>query len=112
MWISVNSMVEMMAWADVAVSAAGSTIWELAFMGLTGVLLVVAENQRRAAQVIGGKDAFVVLGPKKYFSAQNLSRPLERIMRENQLRQSMSRKASLLVDGLGARRVIQTLSAD
>ena len=111
-WVSVNDMVEMMAWADVAVSAAGSTIWELAFMGLTGVLLVVAENQRGAAQVIGGKDAFVVLGPEKYFPAQNLSRPLERIMRENQLRQSMSRKASLLVDGLGARRVIQTLSAD
>ena len=95
-------MVEMMAWADVVVSAAGSTIWELAFMGLTGVLLVVAENQRGVAQVMKDQNAFVVLGLEKHFSAEDLSRSLERMMRENQLRQTMSHKASLLVDGHGS----------
>jgi spore coat polysaccharide biosynthesis predicted glycosyltransferase SpsG len=33
------------AWADVAVSAGGSTCWELAFMGAPGLIITVAENQ-------------------------------------------------------------------
>jgi len=45
-----NNMAELMAWADVAVSAGGSTCWELAFMGLPNVILVLADNQRDIAE--------------------------------------------------------------
>jgi len=31
---SVNNMSELMSWADIAISAGGSTCWELAYMGL------------------------------------------------------------------------------
>ena len=112
LWSSVNNMVEMMIWADVVVSAAGSTTWELAFMGLTGVLLVVAENQKKTAQVMGDKNAFFVLGFEHRFPAEDVTLLLERMMRENQLRQTMSQNASLLVDGQGTRRVVQALLAN
>jgi UDP-2,4-diacetamido-2,4,6-trideoxy-beta-L-altropyranose hydrolase len=111
LWPSARNMVGLMAWADVAVSAAGSTTWELAFMGLTGVLLIVAENQRGMAQVVEDQNVFVVLALENHFSTQDLSRSLERLMREKRIRQNMSQKASLLVDGMGAKRVIQTLIA-
>ena len=39
-------MPQLMAWADLAVSAAGTTCWELAFMGLPMLLVVLADNQR------------------------------------------------------------------
>ena len=44
--VSLDNMAEAMAWADVAIAAGGSTSWELAFMGLPSLLVILAENQR------------------------------------------------------------------
>ena len=41
---------ELMASSDFAISAAGTTCWELAFTGLPMLLIVLAENQRRTAE--------------------------------------------------------------
>ena len=41
----VTDMPGLMAWADIAVSAAGSTCWELLFMGLPSLVGVLADNQ-------------------------------------------------------------------
>jgi len=46
---NVTNMPELMAWADVAVSAGGSTSWELAFMGVPALVLILANNQRSIA---------------------------------------------------------------
>ena len=35
-----------MAWCDLAVTAGGSTLWELAYFHVPSVVLIVAENQR------------------------------------------------------------------
>jgi len=43
--VSVANMPELMAWADVAVAAAGSTCYELALMRLPSVIIKIAENQ-------------------------------------------------------------------
>ena len=48
----VNNMPELMAWADVAVSGGGSTCWELAFMGLPALVLVLAQNQQEIATAL------------------------------------------------------------
>jgi len=50
-----KNMPEIMAWADVAVSGGGSTAWELLFMGVPSLLLVVAENQRCIAEYVGNQ---------------------------------------------------------
>src|SRR5262245_32867901 len=42
-------MPELMASADVAVAGAGSTVWELALMGVPSILVMIAENQRELA---------------------------------------------------------------
>ena len=45
-----GNMPELMARADVAVSAGGSTCWEVAFMGLPFLIVVLAENQEHIAK--------------------------------------------------------------
>ena len=45
-------MPELMAWADVGVSAGGLTSWELAFMGLPGIVIVTAANQTGVAAAL------------------------------------------------------------
>ncbi|MBK8136736.1 MAG: UDP-2,4-diacetamido-2,4,6-trideoxy-beta-L-altropyranose hydrolase [Chloroflexi bacterium] len=47
---NVSDMPEQMAWADIAISASGTTVWELIFMGLPTVLVIAADNQREIAE--------------------------------------------------------------
>jgi UDP-2,4-diacetamido-2,4,6-trideoxy-beta-L-altropyranose hydrolase len=42
---NVENMAELMAWADVAIAAAGSTVWELASMRLPALIGAVEDNQ-------------------------------------------------------------------
>lgn len=46
----VTNMAELMLEHDLALGAAGSTIWERACLGLPSILLVIAENQQATAQ--------------------------------------------------------------
>jgi len=55
-------MPELMAWADLALAAGGSTNWELAFMGLPRVIITVAENQSAIAQLLGKMGVTISLG--------------------------------------------------
>jgi UDP-2,4-diacetamido-2,4,6-trideoxy-beta-L-altropyranose hydrolase len=49
---NVRDMPALMAWADIAVSAAGSTCWELAFMQVPTITITTAENQSLAARTL------------------------------------------------------------
>jgi len=45
-----DNMPELMAWADLAISAGGSTCLEMSFMGLPALVVILAENQRAVAE--------------------------------------------------------------
>jgi spore coat polysaccharide biosynthesis predicted glycosyltransferase SpsG len=51
-----------MAWADVAVTAAGSTCWELCYAGLPALVTVLADNQRGVAAALADAGAVRSLG--------------------------------------------------
>lgn len=48
----VKDMPGLMHWADFAISAAGSTCWELAVTGVPFITVILAENQEQVAQVL------------------------------------------------------------
>ena len=50
--INAQNMPELMMWADLAISAAGSTVWEMCFLKLPFIALVIAENQRGIGEYI------------------------------------------------------------
>jgi UDP-2,4-diacetamido-2,4,6-trideoxy-beta-L-altropyranose hydrolase len=106
----VNIMSDLMAWADVTVSAAGSTSWELAFMGLPGVILILGENQERAAQILTERKVFISPQYECNSGVQNVAKPLRNLMLDLRMRQNLSQNGRLLVDGLGVCRIIEALS--
>ena len=57
--VNVDDMASHMAWADVAVSAGGSTCWEAAFMGVPCLFVIVAENQRRSVEGLAAASAAI-----------------------------------------------------
>lgn len=105
----VREMEELMVWADLAVSAGGSTCWELAFLGLPNIILVLAENQRRSAEAVHDLGVSINLGPVRGVRLEELVCQLDRLRKNPELRRAMSEQGCLLVDGRGADRVVAEL---
>jgi UDP-2,4-diacetamido-2,4,6-trideoxy-beta-L-altropyranose hydrolase len=106
----VNSanMPELMAWADMAVAAGGSTSLELAFLGLPALYFVLAENQLDIALSIEKNGVgFCVHGRSETF--QMFGNTLRQVASERSLRSKISTTAASMVDGSGVVRVIKTL---
>lgn len=104
-----DDMPSLMAWADVAVSAAGSTCWELAFMGLPGALVVLADNQRKIAESVHAAGAAVSLGRHEEAGEGRVAAALTGLFESPAGRRQMSRRGRALVDGLGGARVAAAL---
>jgi len=105
-----DDMPELMAWADFAISAAGSTCWELAFMGVPSVLLVLAENQRRVADGLAKVGAAVNLGPPNGYTEEQLAEELRTwLVDYGEVADKMTSRGRRLVDGLGTTRVVEML---
>jgi UDP-2,4-diacetamido-2,4,6-trideoxy-beta-L-altropyranose hydrolase len=100
-----TNMSELMAWADMAVTAAGTTSWELAFMGLPSLMLVLAENQRGVAAALENANFARTTNPEQ------VAEDLNDLLSDEELRTKFSKEGRRLVDGQGTRRVVTYLSA-
>ena len=103
---NVTDMSELMAWADSAVAAGGSTCWELAFMGLPNIVLVLADNQNAVARELDSAGLAINLGSFSEVSRAAISRELKRLLTGKKLRLAMSDRGRGLVDGKGTARVL------
>lgn len=100
---------EWMAWADLAVAAAGSTTWELAYMGLPSVLITVAENQRSSARRAGAMGIGLWAGDGHELTVTQLADAITAVAYDRAQREAMSRRGRQLVDGQGAVRFVDAL---
>lgn len=105
------NMPELMAWADVAVTASGSTAWETALMKLPALLIVVADNQAGIARGLHECGVSQNLGWHERLSARQIADALEELSKEFVRRQEMSERGRATVDGLGGDRVVSILQA-
>jgi len=104
--VDAQNMAELMTGTDIAIAAAGSTSWELAFMGVPALLTSVADNQIRIAAQLGEVGAAINLGSIDELSSAHLTREISRVIGDQELRLRMSERGQELVDGKGAYRVV------
>lgn len=97
--------------SDLAVSAAGATLWELASLGLPSLALVIAENQEPLAQHLQFCGAGVSLGQLSGASPTLIANHINHLSNHSESLTAMSRAALALVDGKGAQRVCDALTA-
>ena len=102
---NVANMPELMAWADIAISAAGSTSWELAYMGLPSLLIVVAANQEPIARDVAEINCALNLGWHCQLSIANLADQISQLLNDTAQQRLLGRNSRQLVDGLGTERV-------
>jgi len=104
-----KNMPELIAWADVAVSGSGTTAWELLFMGIPSLFLVVADNQQYIAENISNQGLGDNLGPAGNVSTESLAASITSLANDFNLRTTMSRRARQVIDGQGTRRVTSSM---
>ena len=102
-------MPEAMAWAELCISAAGSTCWELCFMGCPAGLWVCADNQREIARNLERAGCALCWGEGEVFAAREFRRRFDTLAQDAALRSRLSRSGASLVDGKGAQRVLEVM---
>ncbi len=106
---SVTDMVSLMRWADLAISAAGSTCWELAALGVPMVVTVLADNQERVAASLAEHGVAVNLGWFDAWQAEQVASVFLDLMDNAQKRLEMAQKGQQLIDGRGCERLTQAM---
>ncbi len=104
-----SNMPEVMDWADMAISSGGTTSWELAFMGVPTLIIVLADNQVQVAEKLAKAGIAVNLGWHNRISEQAIGRAVISLLSDPISRASMARVGQRLVDGFGPIRVIKFL---
>lgn len=109
---NVANMPELMSAADLAIAAGGSTAWELAFMGMPMLIIILAENQRSNGQQLHAAGIARHLGWHADLTPDRLAREIESLLDDAAARAEMSRRGRALLDGLGGFRVWLHLNED
>jgi UDP-2,4-diacetamido-2,4,6-trideoxy-beta-L-altropyranose hydrolase len=101
----------LMARATLAVSAAGSTCWELAHLGVPAVVVGLAANQASIAAALDAAGVARSAGAASPFPAGAVGRLVAALLADASGRARMAAAGRALVDGGGAARTAEALLA-
>lgn len=108
----VKDMPELMRWADLAVSAAGSTCWELCSLGVPILTVILAENQAGLAVRLEKSGASKNMGWHYQSDVVGFAGAIRNLLEHEALRTRLVCQAGHLVDGCGCNRVIKAIKGD
>lgn len=104
-----TNMAELMAGADLAISAAGTTCYELALLQVPMVLITVSENQVLTAEALAQNAAAIDTGWFHRLDPERFAQLLRGLILSQEARRKLGTNARRLVDGYGAHRVCRLL---
>jgi spore coat polysaccharide biosynthesis predicted glycosyltransferase SpsG len=96
-----------MASADLALTAAGSTCWELACLGVPALVVETADNQRWVAAVLAAAGAVERCGRWGDQDPSELAERVAALLADRVRLTAMGTAGRRLVDGRGADRVLK-----
>ena len=108
---NVKNMKSLISSCDLAVSAAGSTMYEIAACGVPMITYVLADNQIYGAEAFDKLGLAVSCGDlrNKEDVAKTLMNSVDRLAKDFILRKQIGEKMQHMVDGFGANRLVEKL---
>lgn len=103
------SLAPLMAKADLAIGAAGTTSWERLCLGLPTLVVTTAENQKDIAHGLKEQDLIIWLGDADSITVEMIRESVSDLMIKGELKDWSSR-CSHIVDGLGVIRILTVLT--
>ena len=105
--VDAQDMAELTLQADIAIGAGGSTSWERCTLGLPCLTIVLAENQRAAAQALAQQSATLTIDAAAGDFDSSFDRAAVRLMSDPATRARLTAASLEVCDGLGAPRVAE-----
>jgi len=107
----VDRMAPMLARADMAITAAGGTLFEAARCGVPLAMVTLAKNQQRNAAAFARRGLGLRLGSAATLTPRAVANGITRLLDDAPLRASMRARGCALIDGQGPRRIRQAMAA-
>jgi len=104
-----KNMPELMAWADVAVSGGGTSAWELLFMEMPTLFLMLANNQQHIVEYIESQELGKNLGQAEDISSTLLTEAITSFAKDLNRRATISQRTRQVVDGQGIHRATRSM---
>jgi UDP-2,4-diacetamido-2,4,6-trideoxy-beta-L-altropyranose hydrolase len=104
---------ELLSRADIAISAAGTSSWEICTLGIPSVLISVVENQRASLRELTNRGLAWGIDPADIGPAQlngAIQKALNALLTKELVRHKMSQNCLDSFDGRGARRVVDAMA--
>lgn len=106
----INNIAELMAKADLAIGASGSTSFERCCLGLPGIIVSIADNQYLIGKTLQVLGLAVFLGMSKDVDSHDIAESIDYMCRNRNTVLTMSKKCMGIVDGTGADRVADIMT--
>ena len=108
---SVKDMKTLISSCDLAISAAGSTTYEISACGVPMLIYVLADNQIPGAETLSKLGLAVSCGDlrDKDNAAEILMGSVDRVAKDFMLRKQIGEKMQGLIDGIGADRLVEIM---
>ncbi len=107
---AVTEMPSLMDWADLAITSGGSTVWELARTGCPALIVETVPVEERLVGGLRRVGLFESLGAGIGLDERALADAIAAKAEDMAWRTRMSERGRQLVDGQGARRVVDVLA--
>ena len=104
-----KNMAELMSLADIAVIAAGGTLWELLAMGCAVLSYARNAMQKSVLQSLARDGVIVEMGDAAAFDSATLALEVKRLSESSSAQKRMAGLGRTLVDGAGADRVVDAM---
>lgn len=107
--IDVERMTDVLLWADLAISAAGSTCWELMSLGVPLAVVMIADNQRDVAREMIDRELAANLGWHEDWIADVGCKRIASLIGDSSMREAMSKRGQAVVNRNGATAVVAAM---
>ncbi|HCI03565.1 TPA: UDP-2,4-diacetamido-2,4,6-trideoxy-beta-L-altropyranose hydrolase [Candidatus Peribacteria bacterium] len=105
----VHDMPSLISEAELAITAGGSTTYEMAYMGVPTVAITIANNQQPVVADLGERGVVESIGRPDEWSDDDLLTIVRGLINNQSKRKEMSDNGRMLIDGKGAERVLEKL---
>lgn len=110
--VGVHDMASLMVESDLAIGAGGTTNWERCALGLPGLILTTAKNQKNVVRYLHRSGAAIRVGDfRRPDTKENIVGHINGISADPSKLLSMSRAAARICDGSGADQVAEILQS-
>ena len=108
-YYNIDNIDKLMVSSDLAVSAGGTTIWELCCIALPSIVIQIAENQIESVKSLGKEGLITDLGWFEQVTEHHIKNALQVLINDSGKSKLMSIKGRKMVDGKGKKRIAEAI---